>query len=144
MSMRDNWRGVRVALVVDKDEVDSHRVSSAVGLVPERLADSSYVESASGRWTWSVRKDEDEKGALELQVRAFVAQIRPRLESLRALQSDGYAVHVDIAGTVETGSRLVVHPGVLSELASLGTPLTFTCLTEAGAPESDPLSWLDG
>ncbi|KJY44670.1 hypothetical protein VR46_19170 [Streptomyces sp. NRRL S-444] len=142
MSMRDNWRAVRVALVVDKEEVDAHRVSSAVGLVPDVSTYSSQVESATDRWTWSV--SEGEEDALELQVLTLVAQIRPRLESLLALQREGYAVHVDIAGTAETGSRLIVRPDVLSELASLGTSLTFTCLTEAGVPESDPLNWLDG
>ncbi|MFD4867824.1 hypothetical protein [Streptomyces sp. NPDC058412] len=142
MSMRENWRGVRVALVVDKEEVDAHRVAAAVELVPELLTDGSHVESTADRWTWNVSKGE--RDTLEAQAFALVTQIRPRLESLLALQQDGYAVHVDIAGTAETGSKMFVPPALLSELASLGTPLTFTCLTEAGVPESDPLSWLDG
>ncbi|MCJ0874591.1 hypothetical protein [Streptomyces sp. AP-93] len=142
MSMRESWRGVRVALVVGKEGVDAHRVAAAVELVPELLTDGSHVESTADRWTWNVRKGETD--TLEVQTFALVTQIHPRLESLLALQRDGYAVHVDIAGTAETGSTMAVPPALLSELASLGTPVTFTCLTEAGVPESDPLSWLDG
>ncbi|MFE9933762.1 hypothetical protein [Streptomyces sp. NPDC005533] len=141
MTMRETWRGVRVALVVDKQEVDAHRVAAAVKLLPELTTDASRIESAADRWTWNVSKGEGD--TLENQVLTLVTQIRPRRESLMTLQRDGYAVHVDIAGTAGTGSPMVLRPAVLAELASLGVPVTVTCLSPTGSAEPDPLSWLD-
>ncbi|MFI8435113.1 hypothetical protein ACIGJO_15365 [Streptomyces sp. NPDC079020] len=142
MGSVDSWRGVGVTLMVAKIDIDVDFVESALGANAKTLAETSRIDSSPDSWAWSFGGSVS--GTLEQQVFSLVARIRPRLENVRALIREGCSVHVDIAGTVETGSEIPVSPDVLSELASLGVPLTFTCRTESGVAESDPLSWLDG
>ncbi|MCX4964222.1 hypothetical protein OHA98_05210 [Streptomyces sp. NBC_00654] len=142
MGLVDSWRGVSVTLVVARSDIDVDFVASTLGANVKPLAETSRIDSSPDSWAWSF--GDSVNGTLEQQVFSLAARIRPRLENVRGLIRDGCSVHVDIAGTVETGSEMLVSPDLLSELASLGVPLTFTCRTETGVAESDPLSWLDG
>ncbi|MER5806777.1 hypothetical protein ABT143_01040 [Streptomyces sp. NPDC002033] len=131
-----------VTLVVKKSGINAQFVTSALALDVAPLGVGSRIDSSPDCWVASF--GEGAGGLLEQQVFSLVAQLRTKLEHVGLLLSDGHSVHVDIAGTVETGSRMFVSPDLLSELASLALPLTFTCRREEGAPESDPLSWIDG
>lgn len=142
MSEFAEWHGLRTLLVVAKDGIDARNVAEVVGLGLEMLLDGSGGEWGPGTLAWNFSKEPEEE--LEASVLRLVAHVRSRLGAVHELLRDGHAVHVDVVGMVETGSTMTVAPELLAELASLGVPLTFTALSGVGAPEADPLDWLDG
>ncbi|MER6200937.1 hypothetical protein ABT234_26660 [Streptomyces sp. NPDC001586] len=141
MGPRGGWRDLRVALVVAGEGLEARVVCSALALEPEASPDGSRFGSSGGRWVWNFGGSR--AGSLDRQVLDLVSAVRPNAEGVRALVRAGHAVSVDIAGTAETGSGMSVPPALLEALATLDLPLGFTCLSGAGEPANDPMSWLD-
>ncbi|MEU9303068.1 hypothetical protein [Streptomyces sp. NPDC048269] len=140
MSAAGEWLETRAAVVVTKTDIDRQFVSGVLGLALEDPATSQGADC----WVWRPELSTGSVSAgLEEQIDSLAKQLHPRAESVRRLLETGHHVQVDITGTAATGAVLTLSAGLLREVGSLGLPIGLTCLTAAGVPEEDPLSWLD-
>ncbi|MCP3820768.1 hypothetical protein NLX86_22525 [Streptomyces sp. A3M-1-3] len=135
------WGTPVTSFVVTGEAIDSKIISEALNLAPSDLREGVGVHHGSTWWAYAY--DERFSGNVEDQVGALVARFAPCVESVTELIRAGHEVHVSISGTAETGSRMILSPRALADLATLPVPVTFTTLTVSGVPEEDPLAWLD-
>ncbi|MFD4786643.1 hypothetical protein ACFWN1_06085 [Streptomyces sp. NPDC058459] len=137
------WGRLSTSLVVTGEGVHSGLLISAMRLGGDfSLPEGVGIYSGPG-WATLTVHDRDAESADE-QVTELLGFLRSREPELDALRQAGRSVQVDVSGVgSEPGSGLHFSPAVLTGLADLGIPVTFTTVTESGADPEDPLAWLD-
>ncbi|MFE3597814.1 hypothetical protein [Streptomyces sp. NPDC059142] len=139
MVVIDTWESVNISLVVMKEPLDAQMVCGVLRVDAASPGAGVFINSGSNWWAYTY--SEEFSDGLESKVAALVDQFKPRLGALESLLGTGHVAQVAIAGSVRTGSQLLLSPGVTGRLASLMMPVSVTSLTDA--PEEDPLGWLD-
>ncbi|MGW3459889.1 hypothetical protein ACWDE9_09970 [Streptomyces olivaceoviridis] len=137
------WGDLSTSLVVSGQEVDSDSL-----LMELRLADSEEFSLFEGVGIYSgpgwatLTVDERCSKSADEQAAKLIGFLSPRKSALDALKEAGKLMKVDVAGVAESGSGLYISPDILTGLAELGVPVTFTTVRASGEDEEDPLAWL--
>ncbi|MFF2526644.1 hypothetical protein [Streptomyces liangshanensis] len=132
---------MNISLAVLKRNISGEAVRETLGLADEPSKFGAAVYSGPDWWAYTCV--EESVGQLEAMVLHLSRLIEPRLGRVEALVHSGHSVEVAVAGTTETGDVLLLSPEALESLAVLKLPVSFTTLSVSGAPEEDPLAFLD-
>lgn len=137
------WADLTTSLVVSGQGMDSASLLSELQLAEsEEFSSSEGVGIYSGPGWATLTVDERHSKSADEQAAELIRFLGPHKPALDALQKAGKSVKVDVSGVAESGSGLYVSPEVLTGLAELGIPLTYTTVRASGEDEEDPLAWL--
>ncbi|WP_333774262.1 hypothetical protein [Streptomyces sp. IBSBF 3136] len=137
------WAGLTTSLVASGQGMDSTSLLSEFRLADnEKFPSSEGVGIYSGPGWATLTVDERHSKSADEQAAELIRFLGPRKPALDALKKAGKSVKVDVSGVAESGSGLCVSPEVLTGLAELEIPLTFTTVRASGEDEEDPLAWL--
>lgn len=137
------WGNLSTSLVVSGQGVNSDFLLAELQLADgEEFSSSEGVGMYSGPGWATLTVDERHSEFAEDQAAELIRFLGPRKPALDALKAAGKSVNVDLAGVAESGTSLFVSPDVLTGLAELDIPVTFTTVRASGEDEEDPLAWL--
>ncbi|MDF3302734.1 hypothetical protein [Streptomyces tropicalis] len=133
------------SLVITGQEVNSTFLITELQLTDsEEFSSSKGVDTYSSPGWATLTVDERHSKSVDEQAEKLIGLLSRRKPALDALKEAGKSVKVDLAGIAEeSGTGLLISPGVLAGLAELEVPVTFTTVRESGEDEEDPLAWLD-
>lgn len=137
-SPTETWESLGVALLITGPELDPGELTRRLGVVPDLARGPNEApDFRDGAGCWALRATSgSEPGALDGLVRTMLDRVRHLRPELTALRAEGHRVSLDVSGQVHHRERLVLDAELLSAVAELGVPLSFSAeITRVGDEE---------